>query len=35
LRKKLEKGAMRTSEQIDSEYKKRIFRITTKAYCEN
>jgi len=35
LRKQLEKGAVKTSEQIDSEYKKDIFRIISKAYCEN
>ena len=35
LRKKLEKGAMKTSEQIDSEYQKNIFKITTKAYSED
>ena len=34
LRKKLEKGAFSTSEQIDAEYQKSIFNIITKAYCD-
>ena len=35
LRRKLENGAIKTSKSIDSEYRKYILKIVTKAYCEN
>jgi len=35
LRKHLENGAQKTSERIDSKYKKCIFKTVTKAYYEN